>query len=112
MAKQSEKFVPARLRAAAAIYEERNALYGDNYMQFGKIMVLLFPNGIELKTVDDWNRMGVYVQKMAKVTRYAQQYRKGGHADSLDDEAVYAMMLQEMDELIRTEGSTTKPRDK
>lgn len=90
-------WVGDRLRKAADIYDERNALYGDNYKRFGHIMVVLFPDGITLKTPDDWNRFGVYVQKMAKVTRYAAQWNNGGHEDSLDDDAVYSQMLQELD---------------
>lgn len=95
-------WVGDRLRKAAGIYDERNALYGDNYKRFGKIMTQIFPDGLVIKTADDWNRVGIWVQKMAKVTRYAAQFTKGGHEDSLDDDAVYTMMLQELDEEIRS----------
>lgn len=90
--------VPEMLRDAAGIYEERNKLYGDNYKRFGGIMLLLFPDGLELKTPDDFNRYGVFVQIVSKVSRYAEQFTKGGHPDSLDDNAVYSMMLQELDQ--------------
>jgi len=91
------KTVPEMLRAAAGIYEERNKLYGDNYKRFGEIMHSLFPTGLTLTTTDDFNRLGVFVQIVSKVTRYAENYGRGGHRDSLDDAAVYAMMLQELD---------------
>ena len=95
------KKVPEMLRDAANIYEERNKLYGDNYKRFGYIMKELFPQGLELKGPDDFNRYGVFVQVVSKITRYAENFSRGGHADSLDDMAVYAMMLQELDSMFR-----------
>jgi len=89
--------VPEMLRNAAKIYEERNKLYGDNYKRFGEIMHSLFPNGLTLHNVDDFNRFGVFVQVVSKITRYAENFTRGGHPDSLDDNAVYSMMLQELD---------------
>lgn len=90
-------FVPQELREKAALYEERNVIYGDNYKRFGPIMALLFPNGLTLNTPDDFNRYGVFVQVAAKLTRYAENFTRGGHIDSLDDTAVYSMMLKELD---------------
>ena len=95
------KKVPDMLRDAAAIYEERNKLYGDNYKRFGRIMKELFPQGLKLDGHDDFNRYGVFVQVVSKITRYAENFTRGGHADSLDDMAVYAMMLQELDSMLR-----------
>lgn len=89
--------VPDMLRLLGDLYSERNKLYGDNYKFFGDVMMGLFPRGLTLKTRDDWNRLGVFIQAMSKATRYAQQFEKGGHADSLDDMSVYAQMLQELD---------------
>ena len=95
------KKVPDMLRDAANIYEERNKLYGDNYKRFGYIMKELFPQGLKLEGPDDFNRYGVFVQVVSKITRYAENFTRGGHADSLDDMAVYAMMLQELDNMSR-----------
>ena len=95
------KKVPEMLRDAANIYEERNKLYGDNYKRFGYIMRELFPMGLHLHGYDDFNRYGVFVQVVSKITRYAENFTRGGHADSLDDMAVYAMMLQELDTMSR-----------
>jgi hypothetical protein len=94
---QGMKKVPEFLHNAAAIYEERNKLYGDNYKR--PFMNLLFPNGITLQSKNDFTRFGVFSQIVSKVTRYAEQFNKGGHPDSLDDLSVYSMMLKELDEL-------------
>lgn len=91
------KNVPEMLREAAATYEERNKLYGDNYKNFGKVMVGMFPNGLAVRSESDWNRLGVFVQIASKMTRYAEQFTKGGHDDSLLDMSVYANMLRELD---------------
>ena len=89
--------VPDMLRQSAQTYEERNQLYGDNYKRFGPIMAQLFPNGIELNSDDDHNRFGVFVQIVSKLTRYAENFRVGGHDDSLLDMTVYATMLRELE---------------
>lgn len=85
------------LRAAADIYEERNKLYGDNYKQFGEWVAKLFPLGVGLLSEEDFNRFGVLTQILSKLGRYCQNFEQGGHDDSLDDLAVYAMMLKELD---------------
>lgn len=90
--------VPEKLRALAGLYEERNKLYGDNYKRFGDIMHALFPDGLTIQTPQEWNRLGVFVQIISKSTRYAALFNAWGHKDSLDDSAVYAMMLSELDE--------------
>lgn len=92
------KKVPQFLCDAANIYEERNKLYGDNYKRFGQVMMHLFPSGVSLRTIEDHNRFGVFVQMVSKLTRYAEQFAKGGHSDSLDDLSVYSMMLRELDD--------------
>jgi len=91
--------VPELLYNAARIYEERNKMYGDNYKRFGYILQQMFPKGLRLNSAEEFNRFGVFVQIMAKCTRYAENFVNGGHPDSLDDTAVYAMMLQELDAL-------------
>lgn len=103
--------VPDSLRRCAEIYEARNLLYGDNYKRFGAIMQLLFPKGIELVSPSDFNRMGVFVQIVSKVTRYAEQFKNGGHRDSLDDAAVYAQMLAELDEDLAKEKASKQEEE-
>lgn len=91
------KTVPEMLREAASTYEERNKLYGDNYKRFGAIMKALFPEPLCVVNGHDWNRLGVFVQIVSKVSRYAENFDRGGHDDSLLDMAVYGTMLRELD---------------
>ncbi len=104
MKKTTPMFVPDQLKKKAAIYEERNALYKDNYKRFGGMVHAIMPN-INLKSKDDCNRFGVLVMLFSKLSRYAAQFDQGGHDDSLDDLCVYAMMLKELDgEAKKTKG--------
>lgn len=91
-----KKTVPELLRAGAATYEGRNKVYGDNYKHFGEMMAALFPDGLVLKDVPDWNRFGVYVMLAAKLSRYAASFASGGHLDSAHDSMVYSAMLEEL----------------
>ena len=94
-------FVPKMLRSMADIYEERNKAYGDNYILFGSIMQMLFPRGVKLESVEEHNRFGIFVQIVAKVTRYANNFERGGHKDSLQDLSVYSAMLLELDTMAK-----------
>ena len=90
------KSVPELLRACATTYEERNKLYGDNYKKFGRVMEAMFPQGLTLQTIQDFNRYGIFVQCVSKLMRYAENLNKGGHQDSAHDLSVYAAMLEEL----------------
>jgi hypothetical protein len=90
------KSVPETLREAAAIYEQRNTLYGENYKVFYRVMDAIFPDGIFAKG-EDWNRIGMLIQMVNKLTRYIQNFDRGGHEDSLYDLSVYCHMLLELD---------------
>jgi hypothetical protein len=89
--------VSQRLRKLADLYEERNAVYGDDYKRHGDIMTALFPDGLTLNTAMDFNRYGIFKELVTKLSRYAAQWKQGGHFDSLNDKSVYAQMLQELD---------------
>lgn len=91
--------VAEMLEKLGALYRERNALYGDNYKRAGRRMLAYFPDGITLRTEEDFNRFHMFVQLDGKLSRYAEAVLRGeGHADSLDDLSVYAQMTQEVDE--------------
>ena len=96
--------VPSMLRAAAKLYEQRNAMYGNNYHEYGKMMVDLFGH-IELKSVSDYNRFAIVTHIATRLTRYAKMFSHGGHDDSLDDICVYTMMLKELDIILRSNGT-------
>jgi hypothetical protein len=92
------KFTATRLKQLANLHDERYSLYGPNYVNAGMAMRALFSgNPPELKTASDHARMGLLVQIMSKLSRYCANFNQGGHEDSLDDLAVYSVLLQEVD---------------
>jgi hypothetical protein len=90
--------VPDRLANLGNLFRERNKLYKDNYKHFGKILMGLFPNGLELNTEEDFNRFAIFVQLAHKLSRYSNAMPSKGHADSCDDISVYSQMLAEYDD--------------
>jgi hypothetical protein len=88
------------LEEAAKTFRERGASYGPSYIQYGEVMDVLFPDGVELKTKDDFNRMGLLNMVVSKLIRYSNQWKEP-HKDSIHDLGVYAFMLEAVDDSIR-----------
>lgn len=86
-----------RLRKAAELADQRSAVYKDNFKRIGKLMMIHFPEGVTLKTEDDFIRYHLFVMGELKHSRYGTNFHNGGHEDSLMDEAVYSAMLAEYD---------------
>lgn len=88
--------VPGILNDAAKTFAQRSAIYGDNYKRFGPAFLALFPDGKlpEIKSAADVTRLGLMVQIVGKMTRYAENFTTGGHLDSARDMCVYAAMLE------------------
>ena len=93
--------VPDDLERMAELFRERNATYGSNYLDVGRIMEILFPNGIALKTAADHNRFHLFMLKIVKLTRYSKNYEEGGHQDSIEDDIVYTAMVAALDRAAR-----------
>lgn len=90
--------VPAQLlRAAAFTFEQRNAVYKDNYKKFGAALLSLFPDSTipQISNADDANRLNLITDCLCKLQRYCYSFNKGGHKDSARDLMVYAAMLEE-----------------
>ena len=80
------------LAEMAETYAERNATYGENFRKFGPTMATLFPDGMTIKTADDWNKLHFMVHIVGKLTRFASTNM--AHIDSVHDLAVYAAMME------------------
>jgi hypothetical protein len=82
----------------ADLYRQRNAIYKDTYKRHGHVMDALFPDGLDIEGVKDFNRLALLDMMIGKLTRYTNNFDKGGHEDSLDDLSVYTQMLKEIDQ--------------
>ena len=78
--------------------KQRTDVYNYNHYLHGNVMAALFPKGITLKTPEDWNKYSIINIMVAKLSRYATYLSNTGqhHQDSIHDNAVYSIMLEEM----------------
>lgn len=90
--------VPDRLRKAASLFQEREHIYGANYNRTGAALAAFFPDGIKLKTKEDFTRFHLLTTMVAKLGRHSYNAARGGHQDSLTDLAVYSIILQELED--------------
>lgn len=89
------------MEASLKTFAERNASYGNNFLNVGKAMLALFPNGITLQTAEDFTRFHILELNVVKLCRYCNNFVAGGHDDSIHDQGVYAFILQGIDEAVR-----------
>jgi len=85
------------LSEAAKTYAEKNAIYKSHFVDIGGAMNALFPNGVELKTQNDFMRFHILSWIVGKISRYATNWEKG-HKDSIHDAVVYCAMLEAIDD--------------
>jgi len=83
--------VPEILEEMAETFRERNKIYKDNYRTTGKVMAILFPDGVpsELVVQDHFH---LFELILVKISRYAISGLT--HIDSIHDAAVYAAMCE------------------
>jgi hypothetical protein len=93
--------VAENLSELIQIHEDRAHLYGNDYLTGATSIMGLFPRGVEARTPRDAIRLGLIYQLHAKLLRYCYRFNDGGHEDSLDDIAVYAQMLKNVDEVMK-----------
>lgn len=92
------------LEEMAKTYRERNAVYGNNFKKMGPVMTALFPEGITLKTEQDFINFHLFDWMVGKITRFASTGMT--HLDSIHDSCVYGAMLE--NEIIESKKGETK----
>jgi len=75
-------------------FKERNALYKDNAVLVGALMAVMFPNGVTLKTPEDFHMWHLFELKIVKLTRFIKSGLK--HEDSIHDDAIYSAMCERL----------------
>lgn len=79
------------LREMGDTFEQRNAVYGDNYKMVGPIMRILFPAGIPATLLGS-DQFHLFELKVVKLARFAISGLT--HVDSIHDDAVYSAMIE------------------
>lgn len=86
------------LKAGLKTMEDRHKVYGPaNYLEHGRMLKAMFPNGITLNDEIEFSRFVLFVMASTKFCRYAGNIAKGGHPDSIHDLGNYAFILEAFD---------------
>ena len=91
------------LKQAIKTFGERNSVYQDGWVRHGAIMAAFFPDGLELKTPEDFARFHLFEMSVGKLNRYAANFEKGGHQDSVHDGGIYSLILEMYDDQLGKE---------
>jgi len=84
------------LAEAEKINKERHEVYKLGYEVHGQVMKVLFPDGLRLKTAEDFTRFYLFDNIVAKLVRVTTNLDHL-HKDSILDLGVYAFMLAQYD---------------
>lgn len=97
MPKKKQDKVVENLKNLIAIREGKNSDYGEAHKKKGEVIVALFGGIPQFDSAEDLSRYGMLEFIASKMVCYCANFHNGGHADSLDDIAVYTQMLKELD---------------
>ena len=84
--------------AADILTQKRDEYPRNNWEMVVKCLDAMFPEGIEIKGAADMSRFHILGYVVAKTCRYACNFDRGGHADSMDDCISYSAILRHLDE--------------
>jgi hypothetical protein len=79
------------LQSAGETFKERNAVYGSNYKMVGKLMAVLFPDGVSPELLHS-DMFHLFELKLVKISRFAISGMT--HKDSIRDDCVYSAMIE------------------
>ena len=96
------------LRSLAELQQAKTEEYGPTWKTFGPVVMALFPKGFTIEDEDEANRLALFFHIIDKSHRYANNFKRGGHYDSLKDISVYAALLGEYDGIVRRKTSGGK----
>lgn len=80
------------LAQAADTFKQRNAQYKHNADKVGKVMQILFPDGVQLKSAEDFHKWHLFELMIVKLTRFVNSDLN--HYDSIRDLVVYGAMVE------------------
>jgi hypothetical protein len=80
------------LNIALELLKKKQKEYGDSPNTIGPVLEALFPNGIEIQGAEEFARFATFINCVAKINRYANNYETG-HKDSAMDLINYAATL-------------------
>jgi hypothetical protein len=91
----------ALLETAAKTNKERGGKYKDSMFRSSEALVALFPDGLTLRTAEDWTRAQTLMQIVGKLGRYCSNWEELGHEDSALDNINYNAILASLDRMFK-----------
>lgn len=88
------------LERITELFIRKNQEYGSAYNDCGHTYKNFFPNGICIQDPKEFERWAIFSRMIDKMIRYSINWETG-HSDSLDDIAIFAMMLRELDDGVK-----------
>lgn len=80
------------LAEMATTFSNRNAVYKNNHVMVGRVMAAFFPDGVTLKTPEDFEKWSFFEAKIIKLTRFVASDLT--HEDSILDDGVISAMMK------------------
>lgn len=81
--------------------------YNNSYKKFGEVCHQLFPKGLNLYSIDDFNKIGIFFMILHKLIRASScvssqdKEKLGSSLDSIKDLSIYSSMLYEIVENLK-----------
>lgn len=91
---KQKQTVPEIFAAAIETFNERNGMYGASYIKTAKLMEVLHPEGLNIKTAKEHELAHLWYLLIVKLTRFANTGMT--HRDSIHDLAVYAALIESL----------------
>lgn len=88
------KTVPEILESMAQTYRDRSKVHGESFRRVGPALSALFPDGITLKTEQDFCQFHLLDWMVGKMCRFSATGMN--HADSIHDIGAYAAMSEKV----------------
>lgn len=93
-AKILPKTVPEILESMAQTYRDRSKVHGESFRRVGPALAAMFPDGITLKTEQDFCQFHLLDWIVGKMCRFSATGMN--HADSIHDIGAYAAMSEKV----------------
>jgi len=88
------KTVPEILESMAQTYRDRSKVHGESFRRVGPALAAMFPDGITLKTEQDFCQFHLLDWIVGKMCRFSATGMN--HADSIHDIGAYAAMSEKV----------------
>ncbi len=92
-----------RMKRGAELYKRKNSDYGDSWKKTGKILNILFPEGIAINEEKKFTEFSIIIRKVDKLCRITNllftekniNIKSESIVETCEDDGIYSFMLAE-----------------